>query len=108
MWAQSAIEVGRIIAAARRYRELTQGDLARAIGASQAWISEVERGKDNAQIGKVLRALAYLGVRLQTGVTPWTRGRPSRGKRSTGAPAPVISLESVLESLTAPRGKGKR
>lgn len=104
MWAQSAIEVGRIIAAARRHRKLTQGALARAIGASQAWVSEVERGKDNAQIGKVLRTLAYLGVKLQTGVTPWVERKPSKTER----PALNVSLNSVLESLTVPRGKGKR
>ena len=102
MWAQSAIEVGRIIAAARRHRKLTQGELARGIGASQAWVSEVERGKDNAQIGKVLRTLAYLGVKLQTGVVPWAAGKPSKV-----APASRVSLESVLESLTVPRGKDK-
>ena len=102
MWAQSTVEVGRIIAAARRHRKLTQGELARAIGASQAWVSEVERGKDNAQIGKVLRTLAYLGVKLQTGMTPW-----AQGKTSNGPPAPRVLLESVLESLTLPRGKGK-
>lgn len=103
MWAQSAVEIGRIIAAARRHRKLTQGELARAIGASQAWVSEVERGKDNAQIGKVLRALAYLGVKLQTGVTPWMRQEPPRN-----APTPGVSLESILESLKVPRGNGKR
>lgn len=104
MWAQSAVEVGRIIAAARRHRKLTQGALARAIGTSQAWVSEVERGKDNAQIGKVLRTLAYLGVKLQTGVTPWREGTSSK----TESPALNVSLESVLESLAAPTGKGKR
>jgi y4mF family transcriptional regulator len=104
MWAQSAVEVGRIIAAARRHRKLTQGELARAVGASQAWVSEVERGKDNAQIGKVLRTLAYLGVRLQTGVTPWMAGKPSK----TDSATPYVSLESVLQSLAAPRGKGRR
>lgn len=103
MWAQSAVEVGRIIAAARRHRKLTQGELARAIGASQAWVSEVERGKDNAQIGKVLRTLAYLGVKLQAGVTPWSDGKPS-----SAAPTPRVSLEAVLESLTVPRVKGKQ
>lgn len=104
MWAQSAIEVGRIIAAARRHRNLTQGALARAIGASQAWVSEVERGKDNAQMGKVLRTLSYLGVKLQTGVTPWAEGKPSKAEPH----APNVSLESILKSLTAPRGKGRR
>lgn len=102
MWAQSAVEVGRIIAAARRHRKLTQGELARAIGASQAWVSEVERGKDNAQIGKILRTLAYLGVKLQTAVTPWME------KPSKAASTLSVSLESVLESLTVPREKGRR
>lgn len=102
MWAQSAVEVGRIIATARRHHKLTQGELARAVGASQAWVSEVERGKDNAQIGKVLRTLAYLGVKLQTGIAPWSARRPSKV-----ATAPRVSLESLLESLTVPRGKGK-
>lgn len=102
MWAQSAVEIGRIIAAARRHRKISQAELARAIGASQAWVSEVERGKDNAQIGKVLRTLAYLGVKLRTGVTPWVEGKPSKA-----AAAPRVSLESVLESLTVPRRKGR-
>ena len=102
MWAQSAVEVGRIIAAARRHRKLTQGELARAIGASQAWVSEVERGKDNAQIGKILRTLAYLGVKLQAAVAPWME------KPSKAASTPSVSLESVLEPLIVPRKKGRR
>ncbi len=77
MWAQSAAEIGKIIATARRHHKLTQAELARAIGATQAWISEVEQGKETAQIGKVLRALSHLGVRLQTGVVPWKAHRPA-------------------------------
>jgi HTH-type transcriptional regulator/antitoxin HipB len=71
MWAQSAAEIGKIVATARRHRQLTQAELARAIGASQAWVSQVERGKETAQVGKVLRVLSHLGVRLRTGVVPW-------------------------------------
>jgi HTH-type transcriptional regulator / antitoxin HipB len=71
MWAQSAAEIGKIVATARRHRKLTQAGLARAIGASQAWISQVEQGKETAQVGKVLRVLSHLGVRLRTGVVPW-------------------------------------
>ena len=44
MWAQSAAEVGKIIAAARRHHKLTQAKLARALGATQTWVSEVEQG----------------------------------------------------------------
>jgi|HubBroStandDraft_5_1064220.scaffolds.fasta_scaffold880046_1 transcriptional regulator with XRE-family HTH domain len=42
MWASSAADVGKIIVAARRYRGLTQTELADAIGATQSWVSEVE------------------------------------------------------------------
>ena len=39
------------------------------------WISEIERGKDSAQIGRILRVLSFLGVRLEVGEAPWTDTR---------------------------------
>jgi y4mF family transcriptional regulator len=73
-WAQTASQVGDIIATARRYRGLTQVELARQLGVTQSWLSQIEKGKDNAQLGKVLRVLSYLGVRLQVGESPWQEG----------------------------------
>jgi y4mF family transcriptional regulator len=78
MWAQSAAEIGRIVATARRHRRLTQTQLARALGVSQNWVSEIERGKDSAQIGKILRVLSFLEVRLAVGEAPWADGRERR------------------------------
>ena len=52
MWAQSAAEVGKIVAAARRHHKLTQAELARALGSTQTWVSAVEQGKDTAQIAR--------------------------------------------------------
>jgi y4mF family transcriptional regulator len=92
MWAQSAAEVGKIIAAARRHHKLTQAELAQVIGSTQAWVSEVEQGKETAQIGKVLRALSHLGVRLQTGVVPWSAAK-------SAAPEPrSVSLSDVISA----------
>jgi HTH-type transcriptional regulator / antitoxin HipB len=65
MWVRTASEIGQLIRAARQYRKLSQADLARLLGTTQAWISEVEKGKDTAQIGLVLRVLAHLDVRLR-------------------------------------------
>ncbi len=93
MWAQSSAEVGKIIAAARRHRGLTQAELARASGVTQAWISQVEKGKDNAQIGKVLRLLSYLGVRLRVGEAPWESPPPLRTEDNSNV------LSQVLTSL---------
>ena len=100
MWAHSAAEVGKIIMAARRHRGLTQAELARAIGATQAWVSEVEQGKDTAQIGKILRMLGYLGVRLETGVVPWKEPKSSRSSRA-GA-----SLSDIIDAHARPKRTG--
>ena len=94
MWAQSAAEIGKIIATARRHHKLTQRALARDIGATQAWLSEVEQGKETAQIGKVLRVLAHLGVRLQTGVVPWSSRRSASPLRDSVSLADVIAAHS--------------
>lgn len=103
MWAQSAAEVGKIIAAARRHHKLTQAELARAIGATQAWVSEVEQGKETAQIGKVLRTLSHLGVRLQTGVAPWIAYTVPPSEPES------VSLSDIIAAHTGPkRRRGKK
>jgi y4mF family transcriptional regulator len=101
MLAQTAGEIGRIVEAARRHRGMTQAALAKAIGSSQAWISEVEKGKDSAHLGKVLRILSYLGVRLQVGAAPWLRSpviAPGAGH---------ISLSGVLAKHSSKRSSKK-
>lgn len=90
MWAQSAAEIGKLIATARRHHKLTQAGLAQAIGATQAWVSEVEQGKETAQVGKVLRALSHLGVRLQTGVVPWS------ARKSAASEPASVSLSDII------------
>jgi y4mF family transcriptional regulator len=102
MWAQSAIEIGKIIAAARRHHKLTQAGLAQAIGSTQAWVSEVEQGKETAQIGKVLRTLSHLGVRLQTGVVPWSVARSATPEPKT------VSLADIITAHVDPGPKRSR
>ena len=101
MWAQSAAEIGRIVATARRQRGLTQTELARAAGVTQNWISEIERGKDTAQIGKILRVLSFLGVRLTVGEAPWMAASQRGPAKPSGA-----SLGDILSAhSTSSRGK---
>jgi y4mF family transcriptional regulator len=104
MWAQSPAEIGRIVVAARRHRGLTQAGLARAAGVTQAWISQVEQGKDNAQIGKVLRLLSYLGVRLRVGEAPWEKSGTAE-EASSGILAQVLSS---LSDEAPPHGRKGR
>ena len=49
---------------ARVKQGLTQEDLAGISGVGRRVISEIERGKETAQIGKVLLILAALGIGL--------------------------------------------
>ena len=102
MWAQSAAEIGKIIATGRRHRKLTQAQLARATGVTQTWISQIEQGKETAQIGKVLRILSYLGVRLQVGTAPWSL------RKTRTSHEPSIPLSRIISAhMDAKRAKRK-
>jgi y4mF family transcriptional regulator len=91
MWAQSAAEIGRIVATARRHRGLTQNQLAGELGVTQKWLSEIERGKDTAHIGRVLQVLSFLGVRLEVGEAPWKELRKTASRASART-----SLDEIL------------
>lgn len=55
---------GIAIRAVRKAKKMTQSDLADNTGTSVKFISEVERGKETAQIDKVLDLLRALGIKL--------------------------------------------
>jgi len=63
----SAAILGNHIRAARRRKGLTQRDLAKHLHCSLRWITEVENGKDTAQIGKVLLLCQFLNLRVLLG-----------------------------------------
>ena len=58
----SAAILGRHIRAARLRKGMTQRDLAKHLYCSLRWITEVENGKDTAQIGKVLTLCQFLDL----------------------------------------------
>ena len=43
-------------------QKLSQRDVARELGVTQAWVSRVERGQQKAWIGQVLRLAAWLEI----------------------------------------------
>jgi HTH-type transcriptional regulator/antitoxin HipB len=62
---KSSISIlGEAIESERKRRKLTQGQLASLSGASINFISQIERGKKTAQIGKVIDVLQILGMQL--------------------------------------------
>ena len=57
-------ELGKVIRETRKQQGLTQDDLAGMTGMNRRFISDLERGKERAQAGKVLLVLAALGIAL--------------------------------------------
>lgn len=58
-------ELGRIVRAARRAQGLRQDQLAGAAGVGVRFLSELERGKTTARVGKVLAVLEALGCKVR-------------------------------------------
>ncbi len=77
--------LGDTIRDMRKQKQMTQGDLADITGTSTKFISDIERGKETAQMDKVfdlLRALS-LQIYVTTGLLP-TLTEENHGK--TGDP----------------------
>ncbi|WP_202839438.1 helix-turn-helix transcriptional regulator [Luteimonas saliphila] len=63
--ASDAAALGGAVRRARKAYGLTQSQLAGLAGTGLRFISELERGKPNVALDKVLAVLAVLGLRLQ-------------------------------------------
>lgn len=57
--------IGALVSHARIQRNLTQAELATLAGVSRKWLNELERGKPEAQLWKVIDVLAVLGYGLE-------------------------------------------
>lgn len=49
---------------ARKDQGMSQRALAKRCGVSQRFLSELERGKPTAEVGKALQVLSFLGIQL--------------------------------------------
>lgn len=82
---QTSEDLGRLARAHRKHRRLTLATISGLGNLSTRFLSEFERGKETAEIGKVLKALRTLG--LEVVIQP--RGSLSAGSRpgNTGGDA---------------------
>lgn len=83
---QSIEELGRLARAHRKQRRLTLETVSGLGNLSTRFLSEFERGKETAEIGKVLKALRTLG--LEVIIQPRGPATPARrtgkiGKETT-------------------------
>ena len=67
MLLENAVDFGRAVRTARKEAGLSQAQLAEKCNCSQRLVSEIERGKETAELGKALGLLAGLGVPLAAG-----------------------------------------
>ncbi|RLB54792.1 MAG: transcriptional regulator [Deltaproteobacteria bacterium] len=61
---RSPAQLGALFRAERKRRGLTLAEVYDATGLSTRFLSEFERGKENASLGRVLRALESLGLEV--------------------------------------------
>ena len=86
---RSSRDLGQLIAAARRQRGLSQRQVAGDLGATQAWISRVEKGQQRAGVGQVLRLMTHLGITLTGEISNVVVTSPA--KRKAGKAHPDIN-----------------
>ena len=61
---KNTIELGTEIRKKRKSMGYTQSDISDRTGLSKSFISEVENGKETAEMGKVIFLLSILGMNL--------------------------------------------
>jgi transcriptional regulator with XRE-family HTH domain len=83
---QTVKELGRLLRAHRKHRRLTLETVSGLGNLSTRFLSELERGKETAEIGKVLKALRTLGLEVM--IQPRGRAKPgsSAGKSRDETP----------------------
>ena len=62
---QNTAALGELVRSERKALGLTQGDLAAASGVSLRFVSELERGRETAGVGRVLHLLGMLGIEVR-------------------------------------------
>lgn len=82
-----ARSVGECVRNRRKQLGLRQTDLAAAAGVSYRFVLDLEAGKESCQLGKVLRVLDMLGVRVRFEAGPQLS--IGRGQATT---EPVVAL----------------
>ena len=73
---QSAEDLGELVRAHRKQRKLTLKTISGLGNLSTRFLSEFERGKETAELGKVLQALRTLGLEVMVQPRGSTPSRP--------------------------------
>lgn len=97
-------DIGSAIASARKARNLSQAKLAALAGTSQAVVSQIERGKETAQLSIVLAVITAVGLRIDISKRTATN-EPDEPTRPTNVvfdepqPDETIDLDAIVSSI---------
>ena len=94
----SALVLGRYIRAARIQKGLTQRALAKLLFCSLRWITEVENGKDTAQIGKVIGLCQFLDLQVQLAIPSRSGNLSEKGSHNPDSHYP--DLDTIMEGYS--------
>ena len=83
---QTAEELGRLVRAHRKERHLTLETVSGLGNLSIRFLSEFERGKETAEIGKILKALRTLGLEVTIQPRGTLKADQSRNQSREEAP----------------------
>jgi HTH-type transcriptional regulator / antitoxin HipB len=100
MHVRSAQAIGAAIRSRRRELKLDQAELALRVGATRQWVIAIEKGKNTAEIGMILRALAALGLELDLRPIEVATTKATR----TTKKLPTIDLDAIVDRA---KGKGR-
>ncbi|ANQ42570.1 transcriptional regulator [Gluconobacter oxydans] len=100
----NAADIGSQIREKRLVQGMNQTVLAKKLGCSRKWVSDIEQGNETAEIGRVLRALTVLGIKIFVGqseaveskeVTPQNKEILAYREQFGGAPQVVSSMSKL-------------
>lgn len=98
-------DVGALVRSTRRYRGLTQAELAALVGVGREWVVRLEQGSPRVEAQKVLDVMNTLGLVLQA-----TPADPSSNQPSDQSSDPSSESSDQLSALgtTPVRAAGTR
>lgn len=101
MKVQTSSDLARLLKNARVQRDLTQQNVADAVGITRQSLARLERGNGGASFDTVLLILDHLGVRLDAIADDDTTAHAA-GATSSAAQVAAVALSKRLASATGP------
>jgi HTH-type transcriptional regulator/antitoxin HipB len=96
MRVRTPADLGAAIRDRRKQLNLDQATLAKRIGVSRQWVVGIERGRNRAELGLVMRALDALGIRLDA-----LSGASGAGRKA--AAAPKVDIDAIVDAARKTR-----